>query len=638
MITLTGEESTPEYKVAKNIYEQALNAIPTIAQCPESVASIKIASSVKLVGYRVSDVDIVIVGSFKNPWEFIPSFGLVSTDDTPIVDDRIKIKNFILAIEVKDHDSNAIQINGGKVKVRYSRRGVNEWKSATDQNIEQMHAIISLFQAESKEKVYAYRALVMTGLNESPVKGVLPGHFTFKELMTHMLATSRVMKSKDRNYYVSSSSGISAILRASIFSHITPTGLDRKRMDAILSGVSLLGKSAGVVGDKFVHIRGHGGTGKTILLLAIARKFIVERDFKVLILTFNHALAADITRLLSFLLSNHSFEGKIKVVTAVRFLGEWMKRIGLEIKGINDYDKICKECLTLFDGKTITQEDLLSIKAEDEHDLDYDLVLIDEAQDWPQQEIDLLQKLYSPAQMVIANGLEQMLRSHIQPNWHKNIARGDSEIIYLDVSLRMKRNLGIFANSFAESAEIDWSVEPSNRAGGGKVYFLRKGSPKLKSLHDELLDEAKKSGNSEIDILHCVPSSYIRTDAHKKKYSIAAKSLIGEGIKVWDAVDDATRHDMPRDSSMERIVHYNSCRGLEGWVVFLHSIDEYYSEKCRATVGSDPMPIMASIIMMIPLTRPIDSMVITYDDDRSPLIEKFKKIARDHKDFVEIVC
>ena len=647
MITLIGEETSPEYKVAQDIYGQVVNTIPAIISSPESIASIQIASGVKLSGYKVSDIDIVVAGYFKKPWAFIPSFALTSTTDEIVKGKQVQVKNFVIAIEVKDHDHNSIKITGEKVKVRYSRRGVSEWKSATDQNIEQMHAIRDYFRLISKRNIYTYRTLVLTGLDRSPVKGALPGNFTFKEMLTQMLATTRVQKTYSGEYLIASvSSGVWEILKAPVFNLIRPAGLDRKRMDAIITENPLVKEVASLVGSRFIHVRGHGGTGKTILLLALAHKMIKEMDVRVLFLTYNHALAADITRLLSLFSNNSFFSGaSVRVTTAVGFLSDWIKMLGVsDVVGINEYDRFCSECIDLFRHGGITQKDVSDIKVSNDHALEYDLVFVDEAQDWPQQEIDLLQQVYNPEQMVIANGLEQMLRSQTKANWDKHLSTSERKTFYLDTSLRMKRNLGIFTNSFAEAVGVDWSVEPNDRAGGGGVIFVRKGNPKLRNIHQKLLASAKENGNSEIDILHCVPTSYITISKDHRKTSAVATSLIKDKIKVWDAVDDAVRRDIPRDPSMVRVVHYNSCRGLEGWTVFLHSIDEYFSEKNMflgsgrgVNIFSEESQLSAFLTLMIPLTRAIDTLVVTYEDDKSPVLKAMKSLSNKFRDFIEVV-
>ena len=643
MIELIGESGTSEYRVAKHIYDQILNAIPTIGTSLENIASVKIAANVKLSGYEISDIDIVVVGSFKEPWKFIPSFALAGSDGKAITHDRVNLKNFVLAVEVKDHDPSGIKVIGDKVNVRYSRGGVNQWKSASDQNIKQLHTISRYLKSVTKDDVYSYRTLVLTGLNESPVKGALPADFTFKQLVTHMLSTGTVRKTSSNGYYVSSTANGDKLLKAPIFYQITPTGLDRKRMDAILSASTVLGEAEKHIGNKFFHIRGHGGTGKTLLLLAIARKLILEKDYKILILTYNHALAADISRLVSFIDTNsNSISENIQIHTAVGFLSNWIRSLGLKTSKSVQYDELCSECLDMFDERVITDADIENQKSINYQDLDFDLVLVDEAQDWPQQEIDFLQNLYPVKQMIIANGLEQMLRTQSKADWHKKIPKENRELLFLDTSLRMKLNLGVFANSFAEISNLDWSFNVNLQAGGGKVYFVKKGNPKLRSLHNELLLKAKDMGNKEIDILHCVPSSYIKTDANNEKYSLMARALIKDGVKVWDAVNDSIRRDIPRDSGMERVVHYNSCRGLEGWVVVLHSLDEYFEEKFKTlniegTTDVTSRRLLALMTMMIPLTRPIDSLIITYNDENSFLVSKFKEVQVKHRDFIELV-
>src|SRR5205085_8280587 len=77
--------------------------------------------------------------------------------------------------------------------------------------------------------------------------------------------------------------------------------LDRQRMERINQQTADLTPIANEVGHKLVILRGRGGTGKTMRLLQLADRLAEEQGARVLILTYNRALVADIRRLLTIL-------------------------------------------------------------------------------------------------------------------------------------------------------------------------------------------------------------------------------------------------------------------------------------------------------------------------------------------------
>jgi hypothetical protein len=119
------------------------------------------------------------------------------------------------------------------------------------------------------------------------------------------------------------------------------------------------------------------------------------------------------------------------------------------------------------------------------------------------------------------------------------------------------------------------------------------------------------------------------------------------GFSVWDGVDPASRRDYPRSTKDNRIVQYDSCRGLEGWVVVLDALDDLWEFKYREALVS---PFLSGISMspeerarrtawtwcMMALTRPIDTLVITLRDRGSEVSQVLYRIADAHPDLVEL--
>jgi len=214
----------------------------------------------------------------------------------------------------------------------------------------------------------------------------------------------------------------------------------------------------------------------------------------------------------------------------------------------------------------------------------------------------------------------------------------------------MKRNLASFANAVGEESGTGWHVTPNDIAGGGRVIVLCRPYSNYDELHDSLVSSAKASGNSELDFLFCVPSGTVSTE-ESGKVSELAKLLEERGSEVWDGVDPDQRRDFPRSTGQFRIVQYASCRGLEGWTVVLEGLDEYW-EECRywrQEQGLSPEEELAFgdigeissrdawYRVLIALTRPIDSLVVTLSNAESRSSIDLLNVARKLPDIVEVL-
>lgn len=199
----------------------------------------------------------------------------------------------------------------------------------------------------------------------------------------------------------------------------------------------------------------------------------------------------------------------------------------------------------------------------------------------------------------------------------------------LDKCLRLKRNLAVFANEVASRVGVSWKVKPNNQAGGGRVILLEGSYREHTGLQEELLQSARVSGNDEIDFLFCVPPADVGTVGGRKQ-SRLGQYFVQQGFNIWDGTDPSLRKDFPRLSTQYRIVQYASCRGLEGWTVVLESLDSHW-ELLRSMASpeflvgwDDDVPSLidpqhrarklAWQQLMIALTRPMDTLVITLDD------------------------
>ena len=103
---------------------------------------------------------------------------------------------------------------------------------------------------------------------------------------------------------------------------------------------------------------------------------------------------------------------------------------------------------------------------------------------------------------------------------------------------------------------------------------------------------------------------------------------------------------MPVSERQVRWVNYRSCRGLEGWITFNHYLDDYWeyefnTQKIDITQGSlfenateEQKKNEAFRWVLIALTRPIDSTVITIRDKNSELGKVLQEIHERHSSFI----
>lgn len=654
MIEIIGEEGTEEYDAAVAISDALAKLWPGLRESPSELEHVKIAPNAKLAGYKVSDVDIVVAGVFAKPRYFVPRKALHDQDGKRLGSIKVKVENLVVAVEVKGHDAGGVNVAGDEVTVRYPEG----WKSATGQNIDQVHALAKYFEHQHLS-TWVYRCVALQGIPALPISngksvpeaGAVAFGFSGSDFLTAVAGVNGVRKF-GRDFVLSSIPMTRArkVLEASIFRAIVPSKLDRAKMDRIAARRSEAKDLAELLGQHMVRLKGHGGTGKTIMLLQAAHEAFVGHGRRCIVLTYNVALAADITRLLALLrIPGVSDGGGVEVKTVMSFVYTWLNRLGLEEEEAeDDFDAYVGKCATALewiDTGTVSPSDISKAKDAEQSLLDFDVVLVDEGQDWPQAEADLLTRLYDPSTILVADGLDQLVRGE-RTNWHS--AAGGKENVSeksLARCLRMKRNLGVFANAMAEEAGLNWSIEPSNEAAGGRVLLSSKPYKALGQTRQALLAEAQATGNSLIDFLHCVPSSEVAGTADGPR-SHLANQLDLEGLACWDAVNRAARKDFPRSLETARIVQYESCRGLEGWVTVLDGLDEFWYRKFEASLGQqaaisgfiDPNERASRAAwqwVMIALTRPIDTLVVTLRDPQSEVSRVIEAVARSKRDFVQ---
>jgi hypothetical protein len=489
----------------------------------------------------------------------------------------------------------------------------------------------------------------MQGLDEVKVDTAIAHGFTATDFFTAICAGSPPREYRGRYTLSSVIKDAHRLTQARIFVPLLPTSLDRQRMDRLLQKSPVVDQVVEIAGSRMVALRGHGGTGKTVTFLQSAYRLFKERDERTVVLTYNHALAADIRRLLALMNIPSGIDGGISVQTAMSFFSRWLNHLGTTKRtefSDKEYEERCREGLEAFDEGLLLEADISSVKENAPDEFDFDLVMIDEAQDWPSFEIELLRKLYGAPKLVIADGMDQLVRGQ-RANWFVGLSKADRLLVNLVKCMRMKRNLAVFAAALAEKARVGLDIVPSDQAGGGKVIVVRGEWSMHRSLHDDLERASRNANNQPVDWLFCVPGSSI--DDQSRRHSDVYQALRSWGFECWDGVDPTIRKDFPRSPSEYRVVHYQSARGLEGWTVVLEHLDRFWDErrehKLRLGLVGDEEDSLSSLDdlamlyawqwVFIALTRPIDTLVVTLDDLGSPVSRAIEEVARSLPDIID---
>ncbi|AGG75743.1 MULTISPECIES: DEAD/DEAH box helicase family protein [Sinorhizobium] len=651
MIELIGEQGSSEHQAALLVRDALVRAWPGIDVSPPEDDHVKIASSAKLSGQKVSDVDVVVAGRFRTKRYIIPKSNAKDVDGNSIVGTKVRVRSFIVAVEVKDHSFEAMRMEAGGVMVRYP----GGWKSATEQNEAQRYALVGHFRDTIGANPWVNRCLVLLGIHElprhrglpQPAAGAVPAVFDATQFL--MAAASVYAVRKVGNEHAISSGNdelVEQVLQDGLFQEMMPSNLDRRRMDRIASRPPEARELAALLGGQRVHLRGHGGTGKTILLLQAAYEAFMERGTRSLVLTYNVALAADIQRTIALMgIPSGGETGGITVRTVMSFTYSWLDRLGLGKGGEIDFDRYeeaLAEALEYLSSGAIGQQEVDSIKRASPIEFGFDAILVDEAQDWPQVEANLLVNLYGGQAISLADGISQLVRGQAT-DWRSSVAGQpkDGDRILRD-GLRMKASLCRFANTVADEVGLQWRVTPNREAPGGRVIIRTGNYADMAELQRVVLASAITSRNMPVDLLHCVPPSGVRSNGTRRG-SLLAEAFRQNGWTTWDAVDEGTRRTFPRSAESLRIVQYESCRGLEGWITVLDGLDEFWrlartnaARSLAERPSEETLDAIAWRWTMIPITRPIDTLIITLRDPDSSLAGVVFGLARRLPDIIDL--
>jgi hypothetical protein len=405
---------------------------------------------------------------------------------------------------------------------------------------------------------------------------------------------------------------------------LVATPLDRKKLE-LITRRAFDQKYAQLLGQQVLIFAGPGGTGKTVNLLQLAHFVYREHGKRSLILTYNLSLVADIRRVFALMgMTDDIVTAQVSISSVHAFMYKVLCKLGLFDKGgehfLEQYSDLKAQLITLLDAVDTTDAP------------PWDYVFVDEGQDWPADERDILFRLYGPTNLIVADGQTQFVRTTRHCDWTLG-GTVKSQRITLSKALRLKHDICIFVSSFFEKLGLaEWQTSPNVSAYGGRVVLVVGPLAMNRKVLEGLVKRGVADGNAPVDLLFCVPPSMVT----KNRTSVLAQRLTDWGYKVWDGVDDEQRQSFPRDTDELRVVQYDSCRGLEGWTVVNFAIDELYDYKRGSYVQHDDdqdlfvssgeaIERFARRWLAIPMTRAIDTLVINVENRKhwilGPLME-----------------
>src|SRR5690606_13111306 len=151
-----------------------------------------------------------------------------------------------------------------------------------------------------------------------------------------------------------------------------------------------------------------------------------------------------------------------------------------------EYEKLLIELNEFIDNGLINETDIQNLMSSRHEQVGWDYLLIDEAQDWRDLEKDLIFKIFGKNKVIIADGVDQLIRGQKKCNWIHLLRTNDFQRTNEKKGLRQKVNLVNFVNELAKKLNINWELEPKEELIGGSVII--KITPYDNNLHKNVFD------------------------------------------------------------------------------------------------------------------------------------------------------
>lgn len=642
----------PEYSAAldlKNQWEQELHDVD---------GEIDMLTSVRYPGGTTADIDILVFLDLSNYGISLPNGA------------EVDICKVALILEVKDHPIYKIRKQGLSYEVQYS----SGFKNASSQSFDQMNDLRNYITStwSCNNAPFIYNFLWFRNIQQSDLDSLcggvqpekdnaLPSIFTLEDLLQRLIAIKP--KAVDDYCIVNSFWKVERDGGPAVqdivynFTKVRTIGdhseLTRKRLDLLAAEkAEEMIQQEKLSTDNLTIFKGRAGTGKTIKLLQYAVYLHNQGKYgqRCLLLTYNNALVADIRRLLYLSdISTKLGERTVQIKTLHSFFLDLSYSLGCrQDKTIGDpevyyenggYEKDLE--ILLKKAKQIRQKTLSQFVRENpQFAIDWDYILIDEAQDWKDIERDILYEVYGSNRIIVADGVDQFMRGCQSIDWTQGISQ--LSIVNSNQSLRQKRSLTDFVNAFAHLMLSGWRVEGNPIFGGGAIDVMVGYNS---TFHNDMLKQCLIDKATPYDILFLIPPIDVKEGGGFAKFEAFKRA----NIRLFDGTDRKNREHYPTDMNLSRVYQYDSCRGLEGWCVVCYDFDLLYEYKMQQFINwlkngkvqidelatnEEKAEKLTTLWLLMPLTRAIDRLVITLSDPNSFIGQKLKELHNAYPDTI----
>lgn len=650
LVTISGaDKESDEYQAAEKLKTIIQNSLPASV-----IGEIVLFASATLVGQAVKDVDLMMLGILQNyslDSEFVASSGKYEKN-------KVNISSFCTTIEIKSHDISGIFRVGTDFYVKYGKNS----HCVTEQSNKQKIATMNFFKRTLNASPYITNVIWFIQATNDDIDGLLQSDgshmpsnvigsdFEYSRLMQLLVLQKPPHKTQQGYIFDSSYNNckVDDLKKALLLFSKTKEKmgeLTRRRIEQITSRAfnnNLLIDTKG----KLSIYRGRAGTGKTVGLIQTAISLVDSQQARVIILTYNKALVSDIRRLFAIAELPDMFETNcVSINTMHSYFYHLVNQILYDgkmvgTKYLEHYGTTLKELLEFLQTSDGAVEMVREICHKNIY-LDWDYILIDEAQDWTNLERDIILLLFDKGKIIVADGGQQFVRNLDVCDWSITRERNNIKLKYC---LRQKENIIKFINCYSKKlGVVGGKILSCDNMLGGKVIIL--GDENLFHIHIQELEKLRNSGNIPYDMLYLVPHKLVKKNWGESGFALT-HDFYNNGIKFWDGTNERNREEYPIDLNEVRLLQYNSARGLEGWSVFCLDFDTFIEEKFNEY--SDDEHVNSLLLesseerklkyifnwAMIPLTRAIDTLIITLKDKESETGKILKEISEECLDYV----
>lgn len=660
---------------------------------PKDIAGqLFVASSVRLLGYNTQDIDILVYGKFHN---YIP-FNVNEHQTSPFSAEsviresksmtngtlekalvnwpkRLYVNQLCMAIELKDHHRTGVELHQGKLCVKYN----GKLHDPLEQVFKQKFVLLEFLKKRNINTPVSglvwFRNLSREEQNQL-VKGTqLEGLFLTADISFDDLLRSSLRERPPqydpkhdcfRNGY-SAEIEVDQELRA--FQELYESRkievgyLTRSKLETLSRKLLATQDYVAALNEKkTVLLRGRAGTGKTIKLLRIAIDLATEHAYRSVLLTYNHSLVSDIRRLMAFHGKDNDISEYVQVITLHRFFHNLL--VGFELigkdelildKGNQVYLDKLRELSAIITGLGVERHQLQQLMRSNSELLIYDYVLVDEGQDWFTEERDLLRLLYGDGGFVVADAQDQLVRNGVHCDWSAGLSKSMVHRKPAErQSLRQKAGVVDFVNEFARLSDLEWHIDSNRQLPGGRIIIAKT----ISSLTiEKALVDIQADGCMPYDLI--VATDLKSKEEWEQTIAPIPTIRIGNEASSLSYFDFLNRKGYERShvsqeysvSPLEaRLMHYESLRGLESWILVAHEFDRHLKRR-EAQYRREATPIefqyrlesddersrrYACQWAIIAMTRPVDTLIVHLSDISSEWSRLILEVARSLPDLV----